>query len=391
MPAVAFVMAGFFMNGVISVKLLVNVVILLALVGCEQERSRQIDSGKLVVKQLDDLRVEDVLQLERVLTLDSSEQGLLGTIGRVRVDDGSGDVCVGDFRSLLGVVRYDSNGEFLARYGAVGDGPGEYRDIVDFAILPDESIVVMSYQKLIKYSPDGRLVDEEDLFFLPDGMLTTDTDLFIRVGRPRDLEVGAIAMFDHDLVFRGFEGVYDQKLRSYWFSPRIGLARRKGEIALTESFSFQMNCFDPVSLRWTTHTFPSSAEPIDAIWEKQRLTPEDEKTVRTQSHRANYLLALDQGFFLQEIFLREQLHRYSLFVPEKNTLFQLGKDWRGGKPPGPWNYLVGATEDHLIAVLEDPDLLASSRDRFPLLKSLDITPSDNPLLLFYRLSSLDER
>lgn len=90
----------------------------------------------------------------KVILLDTIQDALLGNINKIRVCT-NGDFIV--FDKLIGkkINMFDSNGKFIRQIGRLGDGPGEYFYIDDFAYSPQSNdiyILDSSKKKIFIYN-----------------------------------------------------------------------------------------------------------------------------------------------------------------------------------------------------------------------------------------------
>jgi hypothetical protein len=117
--------------------------------------------GPLAAQQVRDLSGSDVMlaptmeDVFRVGSMDGAEWETFGDIGGVGFD-GQGDLYIFDRQSSRVVVT-DATGKYIREAGKPGEGPGELRQPMGFAVLRDGSIVVsdMGHQAFVLYGPDG--------------------------------------------------------------------------------------------------------------------------------------------------------------------------------------------------------------------------------------------
>jgi len=334
--------------------------------------------------------LDELAELAGVVVLEADDVSTIGEIRNVIVAPGSGNLFIRD-RSPERVLSFTADGSFVRAYGTIGEGPGELRSIDDFAVLPDESLVLAAGDKLIRLSESGELLAETKIDFFPEGLVPTTDRVFVQsagghFGRPIE---EAVFIFDHELKPLGGGGVIDEKFDRFWYSARLGPVSRKGEMVWRDPFAFRLISLDMQSLAMTRYAFPDPSRSFDSLWQKERLSQEDEQEIIRGTCGPSNLLALDSGFFFAEFFSPDQIDRYNLYQPETTTLIQWANDWRDAENNTPWNYLVGSVDNRLIAVLEDPDLLEALKPRFPQLASVTLTERDNPLLLFYEIQGID--
>jgi len=374
-------------------KKMIAIMCVLILIGCKQSDDRIVRSGDLELRQLNDLSSADCVVLDRAVPLETTDLSILGTINKVKVSPAEADILVGDFRSQKKVLRFSDEGIFLNKYGEIGKGPGEFEYLIDFGILPDSSIVICSAYKLIHYNKDGRYLSEIDFDFRPRELVVVGSTIYVSIARKRGSGAGALAVYDQELSFRGYEGESDPKLDKFLYLHRQGIAARKGEIVMSQNFSMAIQRFVIEDGTWHRHHFPDRTQDHEALWKKDRLTQEDETLIRMSLHRPSLIFGLEQGFFFQERAGNEKIFRYNLFVPEENKLFQLRNEYnewkKSSSPSNIWSYPVGSSGNQLIGLLDDEHILAELVERYPDLPGLEQGPEDNPILLFYDVKVFD--
>lgn len=121
----------------------------------------------------------------------ASGQHVFGNVDEL-VGTPDGGVIVADVQAVE-VTRFGPDGERLFRYGARGQGPGEYEDLSGLAIMPDGSVLVRDPRRgLIFFNPDGSLRDEWPIRvdFVGDDPVSVvgDTVLLRFIHGPRSLE-----------------------------------------------------------------------------------------------------------------------------------------------------------------------------------------------------------
>jgi len=359
--------------------------------GSSKNESTETRTTDLIIDKRSDVPIADVLTLSRIVRLESRDETVIGSIGAVKVSDRSGDLLIGDYRSARKVFRFASDGVFLRTHGREGEGPGEYQGIRDFVILPDDSLMVLGSYEIIHYAADGAFVNEATLNVLPHAFVEESGAIFVRMARPPGSGGDpAFAVFDHTLALREYLGRFDQKIAKFPYWSRISLASKDNEIAFFDNFSLTLNRYLIREQTWVRHEFPDSTIDLEDYFQKERLTARDEQEIMNNLHQTLFILTLDQGYFFSEFQSSTERNHYSLFSPTLNTLYQFENDWRNGRRPGPWNYLVGATGTHLIGVLDDGELLEVLAQSYPELGEETLTPQDNPLLLFFELGPLDK-
>jgi DNA-binding beta-propeller fold protein YncE len=98
----------------------------------------------------------------------------LNTPRGVAIDPATGEVFVADTGNSR-VVRLSSDGQFVAAWGAAGEGPDQFQEVVDLALEPDGGMLALDAvnQRLLRFSPDGQFVatfGAEWTFYRPRGL-----------------------------------------------------------------------------------------------------------------------------------------------------------------------------------------------------------------------------
>jgi len=363
----------------------------LALFCCSHEAESPDKPGGIDVVDSGSTALDGALRLEKVVVLEPSESALLGSIDAVHIDPTSGDLLVGDFRAQNRVFRFSSTGRFIRAYGQTGQGPGEYSNILDFDLLTDGSLAVLSSYALLLYAPDGSFLGKTNLLHHVEELSRVGDRLYCRISSTRDGPSGAVAIYDEGASFIGVEGEWDEKIDVFSFWPYVSLAERSDELAFFDNFSLTLNLFEPSTGTWARYALPDLTPDLSAYWEKGKLDQQDEQEIQFSLHQAVSIFGLEQGYFFREILLEREIDRYALFQPETGALFYWRNNWQGGRPTGPWSRLAGSVGNQLIAVLDEEGKREELTSFFPRLKDVTLGPDDNPILLFYALDARSDR
>lgn len=102
--------------------------------------------------------------------LDGADEYTFGRIGGLAVHD-DGSLYVLDAQALE-VRVYSADGEFQRRFGREGEGPGEFRQPLGIAFLPDDRLVIRDYGngRINVFAADGTFLDD---WSIPTGFYTT--------------------------------------------------------------------------------------------------------------------------------------------------------------------------------------------------------------------------
>lgn len=127
---------------------------------CTSSKQEETQGLKTTHIAIDNIRTDVKLSEfaeAKLLPLPTSDEVLIGNIGRIRTSEKS--ICISDGNALF---RFSRSGEFLGKIEKKGKGPDEYTAISDFVIADDENVWVLPNGKssLMLYSWDNRLVKE---------------------------------------------------------------------------------------------------------------------------------------------------------------------------------------------------------------------------------------
>jgi len=100
------------------------------------------------------------------IPLETNEENLIGIINRIVYKDGK--YYIRSTQSMLHgkLSVFDDAGKYLWGLNKIGNGPGEYPELKDFAIVENGNIIVLSYRKIIKYDSSGVFLSENKMDFL---------------------------------------------------------------------------------------------------------------------------------------------------------------------------------------------------------------------------------
>ena len=165
----------------------------------------------------------DFIQLETV------SESLLRNVGKLQIKDDKIFVLNGGGRHASLLV-FDISGKFIRRIGSVGNGPGEYNAIVDFAVC-DSLVLVLdpNLSKMILYNSFGKMVNETRIGTTPQGVS------FLK-GMP-------VLSYNYPFFARndGFRiSVYDKNLNLF---DKMLLSEKEDKLTATGIFNFHTRSF----------------------------------------------------------------------------------------------------------------------------------------------------
>lgn len=156
-------------------KIIATIIVIFLLCSCGKEREEKVnglsilsspDTNLLSVKNdieiitinesTQSIVVSDILEIERLIPLETTSESLLGTISKVVVDDNR--LFVLDSRNTEKLAVFDFSGNHLFNIGSNGDGPDQYRGILDFTLdINKKEIYILDRQlNLVVYNINGK-------------------------------------------------------------------------------------------------------------------------------------------------------------------------------------------------------------------------------------------
>lgn len=128
----------------------------------------------------------DFFSSRRLVTLETNKESLIGDIDRLSVYNHRFYILDRQTNSIL---IFDDNGKFRTKIHNIGQGPGEYIGLMDFALdKKNQQLIVHSHRpyRIIYYDLDGKYLHEEKLATFYSGISCSGSDL-IEVNRMREL------------------------------------------------------------------------------------------------------------------------------------------------------------------------------------------------------------
>lgn len=117
--------------------------------------------------QLPPQRLDDIFETIKIVRLQTSDNCIIGEISKLQIENDT--IYVLD-RLSKSVLSFTSNGEFIHKYGKIGQGPGEIVELSSMSV-DDKYVMILdaSIQKLITYNHFGDIVSEKKIpFFIID-------------------------------------------------------------------------------------------------------------------------------------------------------------------------------------------------------------------------------
>lgn len=154
-----------------NAKIIAAAVALTAVAACQQKRPTETTGmGNIPVERVEMVTDRDYYDSAMSQAADTNfvilhedESTLFSFVDKIVAH--GGNYYILDKSDARTVVGFDGAGRPFARYGAIGQGPGEYTFPMDLFVDDDYVYVMANSKKLIRYAHDGRMVDERQLPF----------------------------------------------------------------------------------------------------------------------------------------------------------------------------------------------------------------------------------
>lgn len=106
----------------------------------------------------DKLQMNEILDIETIVPLETTLESLIGEIEKIKVFENH--IYVLDAFKSKKLAVFDMQGKHIRNIGTNGDGPGEYKDLQDFTINTDNNdiIILDKWLNILTYSSDGQFI-----------------------------------------------------------------------------------------------------------------------------------------------------------------------------------------------------------------------------------------
>lgn len=120
--------------------------------------NNSVDIVKVDPDKAEEIKVSDIIDSIRYLSLENTTESLLGEIKKI--ESVNSEFYVLDSRTNR-VLRFDSDGKYLNQIGRMGQGPGEYIKVSDFNIDKDKKYLFLldrESRRILNYSINGEFI-----------------------------------------------------------------------------------------------------------------------------------------------------------------------------------------------------------------------------------------
>lgn len=329
-------------------------------------------------------------EIRKVVKLDSREDSILGTIDRV-ITDSDGDFYVGDYNSSKKIYRFDRNGTFVNSIGRIGQGPGEYDRITSFALTSDNSLIIMSSSKLLKYDKSGKLLKERRIDFLSRDMVSFKDHIYIAVNifLTERGKKSAVLVFDLELEEQDGLFEYDNRLEKYSYLPVNHLAENKGALVFSDHYDLRLRLYNPLEKPIVQLQLPNENFKLNTLWEKKNFVENDLTEIKKNLHRFNMVLGSGDYLFLVEDCRSKNVYNYWVIdLTKKKALVFKYTDPAFFENNLFFSVIVGSYEKGIIGVFNDPEKFNKHKKDYRVLQDIEFTNEDNPLLFFFEFNPI---
>jgi hypothetical protein len=109
-----------------------------------------IDFESITIIKKEAIEISKIGGIERAIKLETTEDSVIGNIDKLIIGKNS-EIFIGDYFSSKKIFRFTRDGKFMNFYGRIGQGPGEYVQIMGFTIDAADNIILLTPHKLIKF------------------------------------------------------------------------------------------------------------------------------------------------------------------------------------------------------------------------------------------------
>ena len=173
--------------------------------------------------------IEDI----KYVTLETNQNSLIGLNPSIRIENNK--IYLSDMRHIITI--FDMNGRHLNTLNRLGRGDQEYPNIVDFAIIPNGNILILSWSgEMLEYDEDlnfvRRITPEEPIAanylanftLLQNGLFVSYTRIFGQSGTEEGLLVYDESFKTH-FSYKDDYGVSKQSIQHDGYFPTVGNIR----------------------------------------------------------------------------------------------------------------------------------------------------------------------
>lgn len=335
------------------------------------------------------------------LLLEDNERSKIGSINKVEIIDN--EIYIMDQMIAKTLFVFDLNGKFIKRVGQIGKGPGEYLSIIDFAVdAKENSIFVLSYGKILKFSKNGNFIKSIDVDNNVIGIFWSNNSLFLKHRPTNNEDIKVISAINDN-----------GKQLSAWLSSSKYAKGFYGDI----SFSRKPFTGDDQQVKFFTHFnntvyFAQNGEVFPHI-EVVAKNSFDKNDVKKYSELKSKLGFVDDTE-INELFKDKFWGIWNyyevgklIFIESRNNRFSARIIYNSESKKSYYSYnirndeygtrnftLLNSTDKDIIGTVENPNERVNllSKIKKGIVKSKndikEFEHNDNPIIMFYRIKDV---
>jgi hypothetical protein len=162
------------------------------LVSCNRKQELPLSSKKETIEIRDsdlkkNFKGSEIFENVKLVPLETNDESIIGTVSKIVVVNNT--IYIFDTKSRS-VLMFDKQGRYLNKIHKVGQGPNEYIDIEDFAVMKNEDILVLDEnKKLIQFNKNTTPSQTYKLPFYADAIECLNDSILIFNGSSFDDKV----------------------------------------------------------------------------------------------------------------------------------------------------------------------------------------------------------
>ena len=150
----------------------------------DEKKVGNIDFGSISIIKKEAKDISKIVGIERAIKLEITEDSIIGNIDKLLVGNSS-EIFIGDYLSSKKIFRFTRDGKFMNCYGRIGQGPGEYVQIMGFTIDAEDNIILLTPYKLIKFEKNGDYIKEVRTYYNGIDITSINDKIYIYISRYR--------------------------------------------------------------------------------------------------------------------------------------------------------------------------------------------------------------
>jgi len=377
-----------------KIKLLFLLIITFFLYYCNKNgyelKSRDIDFKSISITKSKTKNILDIGKIKKAVKLETKDNSLIGNIDKL-ICDKNGDFYIADYDSGKRILRFDKKGDFIRSYGKIGQGPGEYNSIESFALDSESNLFLLGNYKLIKFNKNGKLLKEIRIKYHSGYIIIVNDLIYIFILRYRYVPKNkkAILILNTDLKKVGEIGTYDTRLEKYLYVPRKISAKNQDNLYFIDVYDFKLNIFNQKSHKMSCLRIPNKNKSLDNIWNKRRFNEKDMDKVKNKIHRFASIFSFNNNLFLYEYCKYKKIFDFWLLNlrTKKAIIFPYSDMELYIKQL--FFSISGSYDKGVILVINGIEELNKYKEYFPVLKNIEFTIEDNPILALFEFNKFE--